>query len=108
MIRYLIAAMLLVLIGYGLVEAWPLLMGPSLSIASPTNHASYPSGIVSIRGEAARAAVLTLNGAPLLRDQDDSFLSTLTFPRGGSILTFMATDRFGRTVTATRAIFVPD
>jgi hypothetical protein len=107
MTRYLIGAVLLVLIGYGLIEAWPLIAGPSLSIASPIENASYPGGIVSVRGEAPRAATILLNGAALLHDQEGGFSSTLSFPRGGSILTFTATDRFGRTVTATRAIYVP-
>lgn len=107
MIRYLIGAVLVVLVGYGLVEAWPLIAGPSLSIASPAQNAPYPGGVVSIRGRAERAATILLNGAPLLHDQNGGFSSTMTFPRGGSILTFTATDRFGRTVTATRAIYVP-
>ncbi|MFA6519819.1 MAG: hypothetical protein WCT41_03305 [Candidatus Paceibacterota bacterium] len=107
MTRYLIILMLVVLFSYGFIEAWPLLAGPSLIITSPTQNASYPDGIVSIRGNAARAAQLTLNGAPVLHDQNGDFSSTLTFPRGGSILTFEARDRFGRVVTATRSIFVP-
>ncbi len=107
MTRYLISAVLLVLIVYGLIEAWPLLAGPTLSITSPTDNAPFPSGIVSVRGRTERAVTILLNGALLLHDQRGGFSSTLTFPRGGSILTFVATDRFGRTVTETRSIFVP-
>lgn len=107
MTRHLIALVLLIIVGYGIVEAWPLLVGPSLSIASPTQDAAYPGGIVSVRGKEARAAQLTLNGAAVLHDQNGDFSSTLTFPRGGSILTFVATDRFGRSVTVTRSIFIP-
>lgn len=107
MIKYLIGAVLLVALGYGLFEAWPLLAGPSLAIENPADNATFPGGIVTVRGRTARAALLTLDGAPLSHDQDGTFSSTLTFPRGGSILTFVATDRFGRTVTATRSIFVP-
>ena len=107
MTKYLLAIVLCILVGYGLVEAWPLLSGPALVIDAPADMTPFPEGIVSVRGPAARAAELTLNGAPLLHDQDGNFSSTLTFPRGGSILTFVATDRFGRTVTATRSIFVP-
>lgn len=107
MTHYLIAAVLVLFLGYGLIEAWPLISGPSLVIASPAQNAPYPGGIVSIRGKAERAAQLTLNGAQVLHDQDGSFSSTLSFPRGGSILTFVATDRFGRAVTATRSIFIP-
>ena len=107
MTRRFIGIVLSLIIIYGLVEAWPLLAGPSLSIASPRQDAPYPNGIVSVRGQAARAAQLSLNGTPVLHDPEGNFSSTLTFPRGGSILTFVAADRFGRTVTATRSIFVP-
>ena len=107
MLNYFIGAVLLLSASYGLIEAWPLLRGPTLSIDSPEKNATFPQGIVIVRGETARASVLTLNGAPLLHEEDGGFSSTLTFPRGWSILTFRATDRFGRTVTATRSIFVP-
>ena len=107
MINYLIGAVLVIGAVYGCIEAWPLIAGPALVITSPVDTATFPGGIVSIQGKAARAAQLTLDGATLLHDQDGTFSSLLTFPRGGSILTFAATDRFGRTVTATRSIFVP-
>ena len=107
MIKYLIGALLLIGAGYGLVEAWPLITGPELSIISPANNASFPSGIVTVEGKALRVAQLTLDGATVLHDQDGSFSSTLTFPHGSSILTFVATDRFGRTIRTRRTIFVP-
>ena len=107
MIKYFTLAVFLILAGYGLREAWPLLAGPALSIESPVNNESSENGIVTIAGKAARAAELTLNDAPVLRKEDGSFSTILTFPRGGSILTFKATDRFGKTVASTRTIFVP-
>jgi hypothetical protein len=107
MTRYVIGAVLLLLIVYGFVKAWPLLAGPSLLITSPVEGEAFSGGIVSITGRASRAASLTLDGAPLLHDQDGNFSSTLTFPEGGSILTFVVTDRFGKSVTIRRTIFVP-
>ncbi|MDE1919528.1 MAG: hypothetical protein KGH56_02390 [Patescibacteria group bacterium] len=107
MTKHFLVAVLLLIAGYGCFEAWPLVAGPSLSIDFPLNNTSVPGGIVEVRGRAARAAALTLDGAPVLHDQEGNFSSTLTFPRGGSILTFAAIDRFGRSVTATRYIFVP-
>ena len=107
MTKYLILGVLLIIGGYGCVKAWPLVAGPALRIDSPADNASFPDGIVEVRGKALRAATFTLDGAPVLREEDGSFSSTLTFPRGGSILTFVAVDRFGRSVTATRFIFVP-
>ena len=107
MTRYLLAVVLFLLISYGLIEAWPLLLGPSLSVESPRDGAPFPDGIVAIRGKADRIARLSLNGAPVLHGEDGTFETTLTFPHGGSILTFIATDRFGRRITTTRTIFVP-
>ena len=107
MTRYLIITTLLVFVSYGFIEAWPLIAGPAISITSPRDNASFSSGIVIIEGTASRVALLTLDGAPLLHDERGAFSSTLTFPRGGSILTFVATDRFGRRITATRNIYVP-
>lgn len=97
----------MLLIVYGFIEARSLLAGPSIFIDSPTDNAPFPGGIVSVHGRASRAAEITLNGAKLLHDQNGGFSSTLTFPTGGTILTFTATDRFGRTVSETRSIFVP-
>lgn len=107
MTKFLMLAVLIALVGYGLVKAWPLVEGPSLSIAFPQNNAIFPEGIVAVSGKAAHAALLTLDGAPLLHEEDGNFSTTLAFPRGGSELTFTATDLFGKRVTATRTIFVP-
>lgn len=107
MFRYSLIIILVGITGYGLVEAWPLLAGPTLTVVSPTEGTPYPSGIVSVSGVAKRAAEFTVNGAPALHGEDGSFAMMLTFPRGGSILTVAATDRFGRTVSVTRTVFVP-
>ncbi len=107
MVRSALAVLLAAILFYGAAEAWPLLAGPALRIASPIADSTYPDGIVSVSGTAARIADLTVNGLPILHDADGSFQTTLALPRGGSILTVAATDRFGRTVTARRAIFVP-
>lgn len=107
MLKYLIGATLALGAVYGGIEVWPLAVGPSLSVTSPEENAVIPDGIVSIQGKVTNIVRLTLNGATILHDQNGTFSSTLTFPRGGSILTFEATDRFGRTKTLTRSLFVP-
>ena len=107
MTKYFTLTILLLLAGYGCIKALPLVLGPSLSIVSPTDNASFPGGIVTVQGNASRTARLTLDGAVIFHEENGNFSSILSFPRGGSILTFVATDRFGRKVTATRTIFVP-
>ena len=107
MTRALLGIVLAVILAYGLVEGWPLLRGPKLVILSPRNDAAIASGIITITGKAANAIALTVDGTPVIPESDGSFTETLAFPQGSSILTFTATDRFGRTVKKTRQIFVP-
>lgn len=107
MTKQLLLALLALLILYGAIEAWPLIRGPRLTVNDPVDNASIEGGIVNIAGNATYVSVLTLNGAPLLYDQNGDFSSTMAFPQGSSILTFRAADRFGRATTITRTIFVP-
>ena len=107
MTKQLILALLGLLLIYGAIEAWPLVRGPRFVVTAPTDNASIEGGIVNITGHSTHVSVLTLNGSPLLYDQNGDFSSTMAFPQGSSILTFKAADRFGRTTTVTRTIFVP-
>jgi hypothetical protein len=107
--RTLIGVVLAALLVYGAIEALPLVSGPGLTIISPTDgEMASSTGVVEVSGTAARAAGLTLDGAPLLVDAAGGhFATTLAFPVGTSILTFVAHDRFGRTITKTRTVVVP-
>ncbi|MBY0110983.1 hypothetical protein K2Y00_03220 [Patescibacteria group bacterium] len=106
MIRAVIAVVLLLLLAYGIKEAYPLLAGPDIRIDSPTERQTVPSGEVLVAGVASRTETLYLNGGPLLIDQDGNFSTSLTLPQGGAILSLTATDRFGRTRTMTRTIYI--
>ncbi len=107
MTRHLIAGILIVLAGYGLLEARPLLVGPSLAISSPKNDATLPGGVLSVYGRAARTVALSLDGMPVIPDQNGTFTTSLILPKGGDTLTFTATDQFGRSITETRSVYVP-
>ncbi len=100
---------ILLIIGalYGVMEAWPLIAGPELRLDSPTEGATIPGGILDVSGNATRIARLTLNGLDLVHDQQGDFRTTLALPRGGSILTLEATDRFGKKRTISRSVVVP-
>jgi hypothetical protein len=107
MTKYLIGLLLLLIAGYGLIEAWPLISGPSMVIDSPQNGETVTGGTLTISGTVKHTTSLMLDGFPLIPTENGAFAATLTFPAGGSILTFVATDRFGHTVTRTREIYVP-
>lgn len=105
--RYAVALVLSLLVLYGFIEAWPLLAGPSLSIESPADGSVATSSVVTISGTALRVVNLSLDGAALYPDRSGHFSTSLAFASGTSILTFTATDRFGRHISKTRTIFVP-
>jgi uncharacterized protein YfaP (DUF2135 family) len=105
--RVLFGAILLTLLGYGIMEALPLLHGPSLTIGSPQDGAAISDGVVEITGNVLRTTGLAVNGTPLLPDEQGAFRASLAFPHGTSILKFTAADRFGRKITETRTIFIP-
>lgn len=106
-IRTITVIVLLIVCGYGLKEAIPLLTGPTLALNSPQNGESIHNGFIKISGTAMHTQSVSLDGSPVLTDQTGHFSTDLTLPRGGAILTLTATDRFGRTTTERRTVFVP-
>lgn len=107
MIRIAVAVVLSLLVLYGLKEGYPLIAGPSLSIESPVDYASAENGQILVAGVAKHTETLTLNGGILLIDERGRFSTSLTLPQGGAILSLTATDRFGRSVTERRTVYIP-
>jgi len=105
--RFLLAGALVALVAYGLIEAHALLSGPTLFVDTPLDGEQYLDGLVTIQGTMRYGVSLMLDGATLLPTADGRFETVLAFPSGSSILTLVATDRFGRSVTKTRTIYVP-
>lgn len=105
-LRLVAALVLLILVGYAGIAAWPILSGPSLAIATPGDFETLADGHAVIEGKANHTETLWLNGAPLLMDESGSFKTVLTLPSGGAILSLTATDRFGREITERRSVFV--
>lgn len=104
--RIAIALVLLVLVGYGVLEALPLVEGPSLTVAV-TRDASSTPGIVTLTGTARRVSELALDGSPILTDENGGFSRLIVLPQGTSIMNLTATDRFGRSITREQTVYVP-
>lgn len=106
LIRAAIAVVLLILVGYGALEALPLIEGPALSAAVTADASSTP-GVVTLSGTATRIAELALDGSAILTDEHGNFSRLIVLPRGASIMTLTATDRFGRSITKSETVYVP-
>jgi len=105
--RSLIAVVLVILVGYGALEAAPLLAGPDLVLTTPLEGSTARDGMVEVTGVATRVNSLSLNGAPLLIDEAGNFSRLIVLPRGSAILTLTASDRFGRSITKETSVYVP-
>lgn len=106
-VRGVLGVLLLGLLGYSLFAALPLLSGPKLLLETPVAYGTASDGFVSVSGFSRYTESLTLNESQLLLDENDHFATTLLLPSGSAILTLTATDRFGRSVTERRTVFIP-
>jgi hypothetical protein len=107
-IRGIVAVILLLLLLYGGFKAAPLLLGPRIDLTSPLPDEVFADGRVLVAGIARNTENLTLDGAPLLIDRNGFFSTTLVLPPGGAILVVSVTDRFGRSHTLERSVYVPN
>lgn len=107
MFRAIVGIVLVLLLGYGAVKALPILSGPSLLVDIPSDYTTFPEGFIGVSGVAHNTEAVFLNGTPVLIDPEGRFQRQVWLPQGGSILTFVARDRFGRSVTETRTVYIP-
>jgi len=107
MLRTLVLVILALLIGYGSVKAWPLLRGPYIALTIPSDYTSFEDGVITLKGVAHNTEALFLNDGPLPIDPEGRFEKVLLLPEGGAILTLTATDRFGRSTTVRRTVYIP-
>jgi hypothetical protein len=84
----------LIIGGYTLLVALPLIEGPSLVISEPDGTAI--TGAVTIAGKTNRVSFLSINGLPVAVSEDGSFSVKRTYPAGYTEVTVQAKDRFGR------------
>lgn len=104
--RSIIPLALVGVLGYGLVEAYPLLAGPSIVLSAPLDGATAADGTVTVSGIAKRIQDLSLDGMPVLPDENGAFSESFALPAGGAILSLTGRDRFGRATTIERRIIV--
>lgn len=108
MFGYLLAAVaVVVLVGYMVIQARLLIVGPEVVITNEPNHVQNQRHIV-IEGEARNIAYLTLNGRQIFTDRQGSFSEELVLENGYTIMTLRAADRYGRETKVEKTfVFIP-
>ncbi len=96
-----LCALSVLVIGYVLFQARNFIQGPVISLAD-TGSVLHHEHRIGISGNAHNIVSLTLNGKEIHTNASGDFTHTLVLPRGYTIVTLEAQDRFGRTTTLTR------
>jgi hypothetical protein len=93
------------IIGYAVWRSLNYVRGPDLFILEPQNGSAISSSTVIIRGRAERVNHLTLNGRVIPITEQGEFGQVLIVFPGLNIISFVASDQFGRSVTSELQLF---
>lgn len=91
----LISAVVGAMSAYALFQARHIIDGPLVSLRDELAHLQQ-SPTVTLAGTAENITALTLNGRTIYTDDQGNFTETLVLPRGYTIVTLTAEDRYGR------------
>lgn len=92
-----IAAVVVIVLGYSWSRTSNLLIGPELSI-TPVKSPISDTPLIVLAGEVKRVAHLQLNDGQIFADSNGRFAEQLLLRPGYNIIKVEAVDRFGRRV----------
>ncbi len=101
------AVLILVIVAYALWRSLAYARGPHITILEPLDGASISAPTAFIRGSVERSNNVTLNGKAISIDEQGNFTETLIVFPGVNIITFEASDQFGRSVETRIQLFRP-
>lgn len=85
-----------VISGYTYFSSKNYIEGPKISVFSPQNGTTIYEPSVEIVGQALRIQDITINGRPILIDEQGNFKETLLLLPGYNVSMINAVDKFGR------------
>ncbi len=86
----------ILLVAYSLFQARFLIIGPHISVSSPTDGETVQSSVVNLVGSAQNISYISVDDRPIFVNEKGEFSEKLIAPEGLSIITLRAKDRFGR------------
>lgn len=91
--------------GYGVWISRDLLFGITSRVNGVTDGMATTEPLLSLSGRARHAGKVTLNGRTVAIDQNGSWADIIALLPGYNIITIAATDKFGRTTTASYRVY---
>jgi len=88
-----------IIIAYGLFEAFDFLCGPTLTVSSPQDGQTVKDSFVQVSGNTKRIAKMYIDGRQVFARNDGSFSEPLLLGYGYNIIEVKVEDQFGRRIT---------
>lgn len=89
-----------IIVGYGGFAFRDIIRGPHIKITEPIDGETYATTTVPIKGIASRIQKITLNGRPMVIDEQGNFSEILILFPGYNRILLVGEDRFGHTTEA--------
>jgi hypothetical protein len=86
---------------YGGFKAYPLIVGPTITIYNPHDGDLVPSTTFELSGQVSRVKEITVQGRPIPIGTDGHFTEILLAQPPFTIIVITATDFYGATITKT-------
>ena len=94
-------ALTIIILMYGLYEAYDLIYGPVLVVNFPTDGNSVNDPLISVRGTTKRIAKIFIDGRQVFTRDGGSFVEPLLLGYGYNIIEVKVQDQFGRQIVKT-------
>jgi hypothetical protein len=98
---YGIVLLILTAISFGVWKAYPLILGPTITIYNPQDGDTVKRTTFEISGQVSRVKEITLQGRPIPIGTDGHFTEILIAQDPYTIIVVTATDFYGKTITKT-------
>jgi hypothetical protein len=96
--RTVLSAAVILVLGYALFEARGLLRGPVITIETPRSGETITGPLARAVGRAENVSSITMNSRAIFISEEGHIDEPLTLLPGYNEITFLGTDRFGKTV----------
>lgn len=93
-----ISVAILIVLGYAIFASHNFILGPKIVLYEPVNGSSVSTSTIVVRGLVMRIKDLTLNGKPIIIDNEGNFKESLLLSPGYNVSLLSAQDRFKRTI----------
>jgi hypothetical protein len=97
--KYFLIGIVLLTLAYGLFRAYPLLLGPRITLYYPNEGDSVASTSFEVSGHVDKVKEITLQGRPIPIDTDGHFKEIITASSPFTTIVLTAVDFYGKEIT---------